>query len=286
MTTIKGVQIGQKLSVNFLTNMQKLHRGLWPWDKGLKSRLPLHYKKRYVESWMKEPAPVHYRPELRKYIADQYGVPQPTQNVPIPILFPREADEGLWGGEGFIAGFHKKHDKVLKPRVAKIWKPYLMRRVFYSEILDQHFDITVTRRALDLIDEAFGFDNYILNTHEVDLRSKLGNTLKRQMLLTLVRKSMYPNDPKRRDEIYSKYEKFVIPEEEAEWVGLALYEAERKQHDLEEAERMKNLQPLKSIFAEQLLQELKESETKTLEDESSSAVSWLRKLSPFQDSKN
>lgn len=281
MTSIKGVQVGAKISMNFMTNMQKLHRGLWPWDKGLKSRLPLHYKKRYVETWMKEPAPVHYQPEPRKYVPDRWGMPMRTQDVPIPTIFPKEADMGLWGGEGFVAGFKKKHDNVMKPRVAKVWKPFLMRRVFYSEILDQHFDITVTRRTLDLVDEAFGFDNYILKTHEVDLKSKLGMTLKRQMLLALVRKSMYPDDPKKRDEIYAKYEQFVIPEAEAEWVGLSLYEAERKQNEIEEAERLKNLRPLKEVYAEELLAELKESEAEG-KDVTSSTSSWLKKLSPFQ----
>ena len=36
----------------------------------------------------------------------------------IPIMFPREADEGLWGGEGFIKGFFKKKDNPLKNRYA------------------------------------------------------------------------------------------------------------------------------------------------------------------------
>jgi large subunit ribosomal protein L28 len=282
MTTIKGVQIGAKLSVNFMTNMQKLHRGLWPWDKGLKSRLPLHYKKRYVETWMREPTPVHYRAQPHKYVADKFGMPLRTQDVPIPTIFPREADTGLWGGEGFVAGFKKKHNDELRPRVAKVWKPYLMRRVFYSEILNQHFDITVTRRALDLVDDAFGFDNYILKTHEVDLKSKLGMTLKRQMLLALVRKSMYPDDPKKRDEIYAKYEKFVIPEEEAEWVGLTLYEAEQKLNEIEEAERSKNIRPLREVYADELLAELRENEAGK---ETESSSSWLKKLSPFQSEK-
>lgn len=35
-------------------------------------------------------------------------------------------------------------------------------REFYSEILDQKFNISVTTRTLDLIDAAYGFDFYIL----------------------------------------------------------------------------------------------------------------------------
>ena len=37
-----------------------------------------------------------------------------------------------------------------------------MKLVFYSEILDKHYALTCTRRTLELIEEAKGFDNYIL----------------------------------------------------------------------------------------------------------------------------
>ena len=43
-----------------------------------------------------------------------------------------------------------------------MWKPALEKRLFYSEILDKWFEITVTNRAMNLIDECKGFDNYIL----------------------------------------------------------------------------------------------------------------------------
>lgn len=47
-------------------------------------------------------------------------------------------------------------------RVKKVWKPQLFQRELYSEILDTKFTVTVTMRTLDLIDEAYGFDFYIL----------------------------------------------------------------------------------------------------------------------------
>lgn len=43
-----------------------------------------------------------------------------------------------------------------------MWKPQLFQRELYSEILDKKFPVTVTMRTLDLIDEAYGFDFYIL----------------------------------------------------------------------------------------------------------------------------
>lgn len=43
-----------------------------------------------------------------------------------------------------------------------MWKPQLLQRELYSEILDTKFAVTVTARTLDLIDAAYGFDFYIL----------------------------------------------------------------------------------------------------------------------------
>lgn len=250
-------KVMQGCNKQFMTNMQKLHRGIWPWTKGLKSRLPLHYKIQYTETWMKTPEPVHYVKETRKFVPDENGLPVRVQQIPIELTFPVEADHGLWGGEGFIAGLRKKRNKMFKPRVPKIWMPYLTRRVLYSEILDKYFDVTVTLRTLNLIDECFGFDNYILKTHQIDLKSKLGMTLKREMLIALAKKSFYPNDPELHAAVYEKYKKFEIPLEEAEWVGLSLQEAERKQHEIEEAERADTLKPLKCSFADTLLEDIK-----------------------------
>lgn len=50
----------------------------------------------------------------------------------------------------------------LSKRVKNVWKPQLFQRELYSEILDTKFTVTVTMRTLDLIDEAYGFDFYIL----------------------------------------------------------------------------------------------------------------------------
>ena len=48
-------------------------------------------------------------------------------------------------------------------------------------------------------------------THEVDLCSKLGMDLKREMLVTLAKKSCYPDDPAKQQEILTKYKDFIIP---------------------------------------------------------------------------
>lgn len=230
---------------------------MWPWTEGLKSRLPLHYKIRYTENWMKKPQPVHFIPDRRKWVADENGEPRKVQNVDIPLTFPLEANNGLWGGEGMIVGLRKRDGKY-KPLMPKIWKPYLTRRVLYSEILDQYLNITVTLRTLQLIDDNYGLDFYILRTHEVDLKSKLGMKLKRLMLLAIANKSLYKNNPTKREEIYQKYKEFEIPSEEADWVGQSLQEAERKQYSIEERLEQETTRPLRHSYADGLLEQVKQ----------------------------
>jgi len=280
-SAVNALKAGTKPSYKFLTNFQKLHRGIWPWTVGLKARLPLHYKRRYVERFMLEPTPVHYRPDPRKYEADEFGYPKRVQNIPIPVFFPKESHDMLWSGEGIIAGLWRKREKKNTPRTPKIWKPRLSSRVFYSEILDVFLRATVTRNTLELIDAATGFDHYILSTPEIDMQSTLGMRLKRKLLLALANRTLYPNDPAKHEEIYAKYQKYVIPAEEAEWVGLSLYEAERKQYDIEEAERLNNIRPLKGVYAEELVQKLLNSSL-TDDEESKSFLKKLGRLNPFQ----
>ena len=45
---------------------------------------------------------------------------------------------------------------------AFITVPKLMKLLFYSEILDQHYAVCVTRRTVAKIEEATSFDHYIL----------------------------------------------------------------------------------------------------------------------------
>lgn len=98
-------------------------------------------------------------------------------------------------------------------RSTKLWRPGVLKLVFYSEILNQYYALTCTKRALSLIEEAKGFDNYILKTHEVDLRSDIGMQLKREMLVRLAKKDtdLYPEDAEKRETVYNRYKEFVIP---------------------------------------------------------------------------
>nr|XP_020667651.1 39S ribosomal protein L28, mitochondrial [Pogona vitticeps] len=144
----------------------------------------------------------------------------------------------------------------LSRRLKKVWKPQLFTRELYSEILDKKLSITVTMRTLAQIDAAYGFDFYILKTPKSELCSKLGMDLKRIMLLRLARRdpALHPDDPVKREAIYDKYKEFVIPEEEAEWVGLSLEEAVEKQRLLEKKDPI----PLFKVYVEELVQQLQE----------------------------
>ena len=59
---------------NYLTHMQRLARGEWPWDEGIRSRLSDHYKRRYIELYTVTPSPVHWEPNLNKWEVDEFGV--------------------------------------------------------------------------------------------------------------------------------------------------------------------------------------------------------------------
>ncbi|KAM9811875.1 large ribosomal subunit protein bL28m isoform 1-T1 [Syngnathus typhle] len=229
------------------------------WDalklkQGIYARLPKHYLKSLEP---KEPTPVHWKPLGVQYrLNPKTGQKERVQDNPIPIYYPPESQKGLWGGEGWITGFKYAHNDKMSTRLRKMWKPQLLKRELYSEILDHKFTITVTPRTLDLIDAAFGFDLYILKTPKEDLNSKLGMDLKRAMLLRLARKDtqLYPDDPITREKVYNKYkQQFEIPEEEAEWTGLTLEEAVEKQRQLEHKEP----EPLFKVCTEKLIEELR-----------------------------
>lgn len=220
--------------------------------QGIYSRLPKHYIKSLEP---KEPTPVHWKPLGVQYRANPVtGQKERVQDVPIPIYYPPHSQDGLWGGEGWISGFRYANDDKLSTRLRKTWKPQLFKRELYSEILDHKFTITVTARTLDLIDAAFGFDFYILQTSKEDLNSKLGMDLKRAMLLRLARKNteLYPDDPDKREKVYNKYKQFEMPEEEAEWFGLNLEEAVEKQRQLEKKEP----EPVFKACVDKLVKEL------------------------------
>lgn len=240
-------------------------------------RFPEHYR-RFLQELQKPSAAVHYREYPEKYVQDPVTKEiKRTETVPIPALYPEECQKGLWGGEGIVKGYRPL---PRNKRYARYFTPIQKRTVVYSEILDKYMMVTLTERTLLLINKHFGFDNYILETPVQDLKSQLALDLRRKMLLALVRKDLYPSDPKKREEIIGKYKKHIIPEEEAEWFGLTLEQAEKKLLDKEDGVEP---QPLKYQFLKEYLEELRLQKEQKQEGLSPpERTGWLSRLNPFR----
>lgn len=91
--------------------------------------------------------------------------------MPLPLLYPKEFHQGIWGGESIVQGFTKKHKYAR--RYPHFWFPTLKKSVVYSEVLDKYMSVVVTNRTIDLINEHYGFDHYLLK-----VRYKLQNIFK------------------------------------------------------------------------------------------------------------
>lgn len=254
-------------------------------DRGVPARLPEAFKKFYEEFSAPSSVPVHYVPEEGKWKRNPVtGQVFPVQNVPIPLKYPRESHKGLWGGEGVILGY-KKQRKYLQ-KSTRWFVPTLHKSVVYSEILDKRLSVVVTKRTISLIVDHKGFDSYILETPERDLKSLLGLKIKKKMLMALFDKTLYPDNPEKREAIYNKYKHHLqrYNKEDLEWYALSMSEAVHKQLDLEDAEQPT---PLKHQFRAELIQELIELEESQQLDkvlnqgQSEETTSWLSKMNPF-----
>jgi len=248
------------------------------------SRLPEYYKKFYWE-WKHAPkTPVHVVDQKGNFRLSLDGTTvEEVHTDEVQVVYPREVDQGLWGGEGVVKGY--KNLGRYKGEVARYWFPHLQKTAVYSDILDRYVELHATERALDLIDDATGLDHYILQTSHADLNSLLAFRLKREMLLALLRGTV-PGDEERRQRVLQTYGHYAsIPEEEADWLGLSLEEAVRRQEAREEEARRPL--PYKADFRSQLVayleeareaQRAEEAHAKREEEESS----WIGKYNPFK----
>ncbi|XP_032668091.1 39S ribosomal protein L28, mitochondrial [Odontomachus brunneus] len=254
------------------------------WTRGIGALLPEAYKK-FCRERGAPPSAVHYIEQKGKYVRNEKtGEVFPVQNVPLSLLYPKEMHEGLWGGEAVVQGFKKKGK--FKRRVAHFWLPSLKRSVVYSEVLDSYIKVVITYRLIKLIHENYGFDHYLLKTPANDIKSLLGIKLKREILIALADKTLYPDDPEKRDEVYAKYEQYLsaYTREEIEWYGLTFKEACLKWTALTKKEP----QPLKIQYRSELIAKLKENKIKEAEDvdviSGKTDPFWLSKLNPFSKS--
>lgn len=133
----------------------------------------------------------------------------PIQNTPIKTRLPKEAQEQIWGGDAIVQGFVKKH-KIYKRRVPRFWIPQLQRSVVYSEVLDKYMTVVVTDRAINMINEHFGLDHYLLKTPACDLQTLLPLHLKRKILQELEKGCpVYADRPEKQKEIYDRYKQYL-----------------------------------------------------------------------------
>ncbi|XP_027204270.1 mitochondrial ribosomal protein L28 [Dermatophagoides pteronyssinus] len=244
------------------------------------SRLPEHYY-RHRQELTKPSERVHDRPVPTDFLDFKYSSelskPIRVPDVPISVTYPKEADAGLWGGEGIVKGYVKprKYFQAGWPR-PKYWFPNLKKVVMYSEILDTHFQIICTRRTLSLIDDYYGFDNYILRSKVHDLKSQLGLALRRQMLLKLAKKEF--KDENHEQQMLDKYGDCIIPLEEAEWFGLTVQQAVTRHKKLTAKDNQPI--PLKYELARKLLYDLEHPTPETSDQKvhTKDSSGWFDKI--------
>jgi len=256
-------------------------------DKGVGALLPEAYKKFYKEWRETEPTAVHYIPEVGKWKKDDLtGEVHPIQNIPIPLMYPKEHNKHMWGGEGIVQGFQIRDKK--SRRVPHFWVPILKRSVVYSEVLDKYFSVIVTDRTIRLINSNYGFDHYLLKTPACDLKSLLPLGLKRKILKELEAGCpTYSDRPEVRKEILEKYGKYLgaYTSEEIDWYGFSFAQAcNRLQKQMEENEAKV---PFKHLYRAELIDKLRaasieEAMSQSLKSsESGLGTTWLQKMNPF-----
>ncbi|XP_066146888.1 large ribosomal subunit protein bL28m [Euwallacea fornicatus] len=260
-------------------------------DRGVGALLPQAYKKFYKEWKETEPSAVHYIPEEGKWKRDELtGEVRPVQNIPIPLLYPKEYNNHMWGGEAVVQGFQKRDPR--RRRVPHFWIPVLKRSVVHSEVLDTYFSVIVTNRTINLVNSNYGFDHYLLKTPACDLKSLLPLGLKRKVLKELEAGCPKLNDrPQLQREILQKYGKYLeaYTSEEIDWYGYSYTEAcNRFKKQMEEQH---TVVPLKHIYRTELIDKLRaasieEAMDKSLKSsESGLGATWLKKMNPFTKKK-
>jgi len=229
------------------------------WNKGIKKQIPRHYKNFYL-TWQQGPSEhIHSRPSGANFEKDEWGEIHAVQNPRIHVVYPDKFHEGLWGGEGVIKGLvarpPTRHRSFNPPPAKYIW-PRLLEGVVYSEILNKHIEMVMTQRGVRLVDEAQGFDNYLLNTPVNEIYAWKLLKLKREVLLALNNKDNFAGRGEGTD-LYEKYQQFVVGEEEADWTGLTLQEAIKKQLIIERNKQETSEIPLKKKYRTELVEMLK-----------------------------
>ncbi|KAL0271847.1 UNVERIFIED_CONTAM: hypothetical protein PYX00_008813 [Menopon gallinae] len=242
---IKYQQISNKLFSKIRENV---------FDRGAATRLPEEYKKFWKEWRETTPEPVHYIAAKGNWRKTKEGEIKEVVNVPLPGRYTKELNQVITGGEMIIQGFKQKNKKAR--RNPHFWMPLVRKSAIYSEVLDKHIAVLITRRAVELIVKHEGFDSYVLKTRACDLGSLLAIRLKRKILLALRDKTL-PYDESKNEMILQKYKDYILPHKEIEWYGLTLLEALYKLEDEEERKDLAGIEPFKHKFRRDLIATIK-----------------------------
>lgn len=138
-----------------------------------------------------------------------------------PRQWYKQADTGLYGGAMIRFG-----NKISKGRnegkTRRSWKPNVRRKKLWSEALQEHLFIKVTRRALRTIMNEGGLDNYLLSDRPARLKElgMFGWHLRYQVM----------QSPTIREQFRQQREKMGLPEPMSfeEWIKTKEEEIEAK----------------------------------------------------------
>merc|ERR1712071_587709 len=214
-----------------------------------------------IESQMPERRPQYSGTWIKSNWQD--GIPMQKDLLPIRYTFPPHAHIGLWGGVGVLQGWRYARGYKLNRRYKKEWRPKVHRLPLVSLLVNNGtaLKIDVTPRTMELIDQAGGFDEYILSTPVCELNSVLGNLLKRDMLRVLTAQGIdrdgarltltstiasanklaqpylentsVATNKSEFEALLAKYGEYARPFDEISWIGLPLPMALQKQLDIE-----------------------------------------------------
>jgi len=240
------------------------------WNHGLKKNMPQHFKD-YHNLWRAGPQEhIHSKPTQARFEKDEWGEIYPVQNPRIHVVYPDMFHQGLWGGEGVIKGMLKREDKNhrnFKPPPAKYWWPTLFEGVVYSEILDKHIEMVCTKRGIRLVDEVAGFDKYLLTTPVNEVYATGLLRIKRELLLALADKNRFTTMAGGDSAVYEKYQRWAVCREEADWHGLTLEEAKKKQGRIEAEQAERETVPDKMRYRKELVEMLRSGKMDELDME-------------------
>ena len=159
-----------------------------------------------------------------------------------------------------IKGLLKREDgnhRNFKAPPAKYWWPTLFEGVVYSEILDKHMEIVCTKRGIRLVDECAGFDKYLLSTPVNEVYATGLMRIKREILLALADKERFTTKAGGKIGVYDKYEEWAVGQEEADWHGLSMDEAKKKQAVIESRQLEAEIVPDKVNYRKELVELLR-----------------------------